>query len=524
MLCMTSGGRDAPGPGRLAGRRTGEDGLDADEPVAPGGEESAASLGQQTRRGLRLSVVAQTVVQLGSVAATVVLARLLTPGEFGIVALGQSLLGVTALVSLVGINAALITRRGDVQVVASTFFWLALMMGVAVVALATVTAGPLTGALGLRTAAPYLAVLSLSFALDLVGLVPGALLQRSRSFGWLNGAQVAGASVYFVGEVVLALLGNGAWSVVIAQVAGSATTSALALRGARWLPGRHLALRESLSDLRLTAEVGVGQLLSYLQKNVDYWAVSRVLGGGALGVYYVAYVVPNILRLRLSTAVRQVLIPTFASLSTVTDAADVWRRTLPLTMGVGLPALTGLAAVADLVIRVFFGSRWDAAVDPMRVLTLGTVADLLMTSVAALAIGRRLMRPYLVVLGARAVATAALAVPVAVMTHSNLAVAWAVTIAAGVGLVAQELVLSPLLGAGLRQVAKPLAGYAALSGAMGAMVLVAGHYLPMVLPPIVRLGILGLGGAIGYVLLGRLLAPRLLRPVLAESRRLVLGR
>lgn len=494
---------------------------DAPAPVGQQGEDG--STGRSVRRGLRWSLIAQGLTQVGSVVATVILARILLPGEFGLVALAQSLLGVTAILSLAGVNAALVTRRGPVDRAASTLFWLALVVAVFTSTMLCLAAPPLTSALGQPKAAPYVAVLTMSFAFEMLALVPAALLQRRLMFGWLNAVQLAGATVYFVGEILLAIGGLGAWSVILAQVAGSGTTLALALTGARWRPRRVWDLPDIKSDLRLTAGVGVGQVLSYLQKNVDYWVVSRYLGAAPLGAYYVAYVVPNILRLRLSTAMRQVLVPAFAQAESRVDAAAMWRRSIPLTFGLALPSLVGLAVLADLVVPVFFGPRWSGAVTAMRVLTLGTVLDLVLTSVGALATARRLIRPYLVVLAVRALATAAL-VSFAVISYESItAVAVAVAAAAAVSLVAQEFLLAPLLHVSLSTVARPMTGYAALSAVMAGVLLAGRAMLPPGLPDVMVLAGGAVSGVLCYVGLGLLFAPSLLRPVLRETRRVAVG-
>ena len=167
-------------------------GTPSEQPQAEPSDEGPQgfNVGRSTRRGVRSSLIAQMTTQLGSVVATVILARLLDPASFGILALAQSLLGAAALVSLTGVSAALITRKGDVLSAASTYFWLALIVGVMVVGFFALLAGPLTARLGQPAAAPYVTVLSVSFALEMLALVPNAILQRRFRFGWLNGSVV----------------------------------------------------------------------------------------------------------------------------------------------------------------------------------------------------------------------------------------------------------------------------------------------------------------------------------------------
>ena len=259
--------------------------ISQDKPDRRGGDESASvpdrsqSVGSVARRGVRSSIVAQGFTQLGSLAATVLLARLLTPADFGIVALTQSLLGAAALLSLSGTNAALVTRRSQVSIASASYFWLALVLGLAGVGVFAVMAGPITRLLGQPDAAPYLIVLSFSFAFGLLALVPNAMLQRSLRFGWMNASILAGAGAYFASEVVLAFAGWGAWAVIAGQVLGAAVTLVVSAVGARWRPSLRFSLSLLRADLAVTGGVGLGHAFSYVQKNADYWAVSRIIGG-----------------------------------------------------------------------------------------------------------------------------------------------------------------------------------------------------------------------------------------------------
>ena len=440
---------------------------------ADGGPQ-AFDVGRSTRRGVRSSLVAQLVTQLGSVAATVVLARLLDPAAFGIVALAQSLLGAAALLSLTGVAAALVTRKAGVDVAAATYFWLTLIIGVAVVGVFSLVAGPLTARLGQPEAAPYVAVLSTGFALEILAVVPNAILQRRFRFGWMNVSLVAGAGLYFVLEIVLAVAGWGAWAVVVGQVADSALGLVISAIGAGWLPRLRFSRQILRQDLRLTGGMSLVQVLGYVQKNADYWAVSSVLGGPALGIYYVAYVLPNVIRQRISTVLRQVMLPAYATSTSVEETGRLWRRTFPALAGVALPALIGSAAVAGPLVRVFFGDQWEGAVAPMRILTLATVVDLLIAAVGTMAIVHRRIRGNVIVAVVRAVSTVVLAFAAAQVWRSIVAVAWAVAISALLAVIVQELAVSRALGIGLGSIWRPLLGYVGLSLAMvGCIVVVA---------------------------------------------------
>ncbi len=294
--------------------------------------------------------------------------------------------------------------------------------------------------------------------------------------------------------------------------------------GARWRPGLRFSLSLLRADFAVTGGLGLGQVFSYIQKNADYWAVSRVLGGPSLGVYYVAYVLPNIVRLRLSAALRQVMLPAYATSKSVGETAAMWKRTFPGLAGLGVPVLVGIAVVAEPLVELFFGGQWSGSVAPMRILTIATVIDLLMTAVGTVAIVHHRMRGYVAVWAIRAASTLVLAFVAARIWESTTAVAWAVSLSAFITLVAQELLVSRPLGIGLRSVGRQLAAYLGLSAVMACAVVGVASALPADTIPLVSLVVLVMVGAATYVGLGWLVARPLIRPVLADAIAVARGR
>ncbi|MGH8892180.1 MAG: oligosaccharide flippase family protein [Actinomycetes bacterium] len=482
------------------------------------------SLGSVTRRGARASLAAQLVTQLGSVAATVILARVLTPTEFGIVAVSQSVLGAAALLTLGGITAALVTRPRDLAMAAQSYFLLSAGLGLFGVAAFAASAQPLTAVLGQPDAAPFLAVLSVSFLLSTVAIVPAAILQRRMRFGWLSFSSIAGAGVYFGVEIALAMAGFGAWAVVLGQVAGSVVTLAVVFIGARWRPRLRLSVTLIRADISTLSGLSAGQVLSYFQKNIDYWVVSAQIGASNLGAYYVAYVLPSVVRLRLSHVLRQVMLPAFSISGSGAQTQMLWRRSFAVLLGIGLPLLVGVAVIADPLVALFFGGQWQDAVEPMRVLALAAIADLWLTSVGTVAIAQNLVRPYLLTLGVRAGTTTIFAILAGVIWGTTSAVAWAVAASALVTLFVQEVALARPLGIGIQSVFRPVSWYVGLCVAMAVCSILALQLLGDRASPAVQVLTGAVVGSTAYAGLGLLLARDVMKSVMADGFLVLRGR
>ena len=403
--------------------------------------------------------------------ATIILARLLTTAEFGIIALSQSLVGAASLISLAGIAAAIVTHKGDVNAKASTYFWLAAALGTVLAATLGLIAVPIVRFLGQPGSAGYVAVIALTLPLSLMTLVPQALLQRRLQYSSMNAVSVIGSMSYFVAEVALAFLGWGAWAVVWGQIIGAVASLGAGLFLAKWVPRSRPRLQGVREDVGLVANMGVSAFFTYLVKNVDYWVVSRFFGPTVLGVYYIAYVLPSIIRLRLSLIFRQVMLPLIASISSTEEQCQAWARAQRANLALSLPVMGGIAAVADPLVVVLFGAKWAEAAGPLRYIALAGLVDLVVQAVSTMAVARReLVGRTTLLVGLRALLVGGGAAAAAALWGTLESVAAVVLIASLVTLLIQEISVSRVLGVGFRvlggEVVRLLLVCAAMVGAV----------------------------------------------------------
>lgn len=407
------------------------------------------TVGSQARAGARSGFVAQALMQMGSLGATMVMARLLSTAEFGLIAIVQSVMGVSALLGVSGVGAALVTRASDVERAASAYFWYLSIIGSAAALAIIGFSGPLTQLLGLSEAEPYLRALSLILPISLMSIVPVALLLRLRKFNAHRAVALLGSFIYFVTEIALVLNGWGVWSVIVGQLSGGVASLVSALFLARWLPRHGLSLSVVKSDMGNVGGLGLNAVFRYLYTNLDYWAVSRLLGAGPLGAYYIAYVLPSILRLRLTDMFRTVMLPVLSGPSGLKHPQAAYLRAVTMLMFVSFPSLAGVAVLAGPIVAVFFGPQWDEAVTPMRLIIVGTMLDLVIQSVATFAVARRRVAGLSWASGIRVLLTLAAFSVVLPISRSTTAVALAVVLATFGALILQEVLVANPLGVGL---------------------------------------------------------------------------
>jgi O-antigen/teichoic acid export membrane protein len=146
----------------------------------------------------------------------------------------------------------------------------------------------------------------------------------------------------------------------------------------RFLPAWHVKWLEIREDLAFNVSFLGMRGSQYLAKNLDYWVVGAVLGSASLGTYYIAYVLPNLLRRRMTSVVASPIFTTVASFAE--DRSRVQRAYLEAVRSITLaagPILIGMALLSDDLIRVAFGEKWLAAIEPMAILAVAAAINVI---------------------------------------------------------------------------------------------------------------------------------------------------
>jgi O-antigen/teichoic acid export membrane protein len=480
----------------------------------PAGQE----VGRLARRGTLWGVIAQVAQQALSVIATMILARLLTPADFGVVAASVTVLQLVQLVLGLGWGAAIVRRREVDDTYLSSIFWLATGMGVTLAAGMAVGAPLLAGIVGLSGVASYIAVLGLTCIPGAALVVPQSLLQRRLELQTMHLVLIVSVAAYVLVQVTLALLGAGAWSIILGLVAQVLVQFIGMSIGSRWWPRlvfRWAIIRE---DLCFAGGLLLNNGLSVAVRNGDYLLVGRFLGAPALGVYYVAYVLPQILRQRVTWAAAMVLFPVLArSQSDRERTQQVYNHTHLLLAWIGCPAMVGLAVLAEPVVQVFFGNQWNAAVAPLRWLAFVALLEFVTFGPPLVATVHGQVRRLLVTNIVRLVLLVIAVVVAGTAFRSVAAVAAGVFFATLLWAVYQQLALARPLGLAFVSPLKGLSAIAFLGTVMGLSVSILLAQISR-WPSIVQLMTCTIAGAVLYVALGRLLFRDITVPLVRSVR------
>ncbi|HEY2904431.1 MAG TPA: lipopolysaccharide biosynthesis protein, partial [Vicinamibacterales bacterium] len=335
---------------------------------------TAATTGLINRaaRAVRWRFAGSVFGAISRFAVGVLLARLLTPADFGLMTLTSVVMGFTRLVGDLGIGSAVVQRAGLSDRHVRTAFTFSVLFGV-VQTVAMIVVAPL-GALVVRDprVTPLLRGLAGTFAIGGTSVAAGALLRRQLDFKRRFFIDTASFVLGYGGvATALALTGHGVWSLVWGSLAETLFSS-----GAQLAVVRH-SMRPSLGRRELSElfHFGFGSTLitctNYLARNGDNFVVGRWMGAASLGFYSRAYNLMSLPHTYAASVMSSVLFPVFAQEQG--NQARVRRGYLlltELTAMVAGPAMATLAIVAPYLVLSVYGPRWAGVVVPLQMLCL----------------------------------------------------------------------------------------------------------------------------------------------------------
>jgi PST family polysaccharide transporter len=333
------------------------------------GAVSPTDLKARTLRGGVAKICAQAasfVLRIGSLMA---LARLLDPGDFGLVGMVTVVTGVFGLFKDAGLSMVTVQRATITEDQISTLFWVNLAVGLGLGALTVALAPALVRFYGEPRLLWVTVALAAGFVFNAAGVQHSALLQREMRFTALAVIEIGSLLTSIAAAVGLAILGYGYWALVAMTVVLPAASSAGMWLSARWLPGAPRRGAGIGSMMRFGGAVTLNGLIVYVAYNIDKVLLGRLLGAEALGIYGRAYQLINIPTENLNAAVGGVAVSALSRLQN--DPArfkGYFLKGYSLVLALTIPVTVACTLFADDIILVLLGPKWREAAAIFRLL------------------------------------------------------------------------------------------------------------------------------------------------------------
>jgi O-antigen/teichoic acid export membrane protein len=327
------------------------------------------SIESQAISGLKWTGAARFISQTFSWAVTLIVVRLLTPADYGVVAVSAVIISIFSTAAELGLGAALVQAPKLDREALARVAGLAMLLNIGLGAVVALGA-PLAGLFFNEAVLPrVIQVSSLHFVLAAVSIVPQALAYRDMNFKWSATIELVSALITSVTTLLLALHGAGVWSLVVGSLVGTAVRSAMFMRGQNVWPvfrlggvRRHVTYGGALAMSRLAWQV-INQS--------DVLIAGRFLTPSAVGLYSVSLHLATLPMQRVMGIVNQVVFPAVARLQD--DRPRLRERLLSglrLLGFVSVPVMWGISSIAPELVELALGPTWQEAAYPLRVVSL----------------------------------------------------------------------------------------------------------------------------------------------------------
>jgi PST family polysaccharide transporter len=331
-------------------------------------------LGDRAARGSSIVLGGQAVKLLLQFASLVLLSRLLTPTEFGLVAMVVAVTGIADLLRDFGLSSAAIQSRTLSKDERTNLFWANCALGALCTALVSAAAPLIVALYGQPALGPIVLALAWVFLLSGINTQFRADLTRSMRYPALAVSDIGAQAVAFGAAVVLALNGAGVWAIVVQQLVTALLGLVINVVAVRWLPGRPRRRVSIRRFFRFGGNLFAAQTLTYLTKNVDNIALGIVSGPYQLGLYSRAYQLLMAPLSQVNAPMTGVALPVLSRLQDDKDRFDHYLTRAQLVACYLTASIFAVSAgVAEPLVTVLFGEGWEAVAPIFAILAVGGV-------------------------------------------------------------------------------------------------------------------------------------------------------
>lgn len=353
--------------------------------------KSTDNVGKQVFAGLRWTGGTQVFQQFLNLAFSVVMARLLVPEDYGLLAMASVFTGVVFFVLDLGLSAAIVQRPDLKERQISSIFWINIAMGLIMTLLGIASSWPIARFYNSPGVQPLVIALSLNFLLFSMGATQGALLTRQMDFKTLQLRTLIAQIVSVTCAITLAFLGFGVWSLVSRILIAGLIEVILMWSVSTWSPTWSFAWADVKELSGFSSDVLTSNLLIYIGRNADNLLIGKFLGTTSLGYYAMAY---NVMMLPVQRCSQMFVKVMFPALSRLKEDAEKfkrsWLRAIRLTGAVVVPLMLGLICLTPQFVQVIYGEPWLPVVPLLQLLAISGIVQTLaqLNRIVLLALGQ----------------------------------------------------------------------------------------------------------------------------------------
>jgi O-antigen/teichoic acid export membrane protein len=304
---------------------------------------------------------------------TVYVIRILSPEDYGLMAMAGVFLGLLFLFNEMGLSAAIIQRKDISQEDLSNVYWAVLFINLALFTLSVFSAPIVAAFFSEPRVIDIIRVASIVLVIRGLALISNTMLTREMAFKRQSQAELIANACGAVATLYLAVEGFGVWSLVYGNIIIEIVKSLLFSILYPWKPQFSFSFSKVKGLIQFGSQVAVARFVWYLYSRLDLLIAGKILGKTQLGYYAIAAQFAFIPLDKMGSTIVRVAFP---ALSTVQDDPALLRRyylkTINLIAFASFPVCWGIVLVADSAVPLFLSEKWLPAILPLQILSIVT--------------------------------------------------------------------------------------------------------------------------------------------------------
>lgn len=322
-------------------------------------------------KGVAWSGISQIGLQISGFVISIILARLLTPADFGLVGMVVIFTGFAGIFSELGYGAALIQNQSVEERHYSSIFWLSLATGIILTALLIFASPWIADFYNEKRLVLLTKLIAINFSIGALNIVQQARLTKELAFKKLAYIEITATIIAGAVATYFALMGIGVYALVWQMLMRTFISVVLMWISTNWIPKLIFDRKAVMELFRFSANLLGFQVFNYWIRNTDNLLIGKFIGTAGLGVYSRAYSLMLLPITQISRAINRVMFPAMSKIQNDKPwVKSIFLRTISSIALISFPMMLGLLVVADKFILTLYGQKWAEVIPILQILCI----------------------------------------------------------------------------------------------------------------------------------------------------------
>lgn len=318
-------------------------------------------------RWVSISIMSSRILRF---ITNIILARILLPSDFGIIAIGLLVIQILEMFRDLGIGQAIIYKKDEIEKTADTAFIITPIIGISLFVIGYILAPYVAIFFKNDSLTSVVRLLAFTLVMSSVEVVPSFLLEKELKFKEKVIAEVLPTIGHTTTAVALAYLGYGMWSIAYGHVVFRVMSLILIWYISSWKPKFQFDKAIAKELLNYGKYIIGSWLLIFIYTKIDHVIIGKMLGAAALGYYAMAYNIANLPATHITQLVSRVMFPAYSKIHGNKELHKItYLKVFKYISAIAIPISLGTLVLANDFVKIVLGEKWQAAIIPLQFLS-----------------------------------------------------------------------------------------------------------------------------------------------------------